>query len=138
MDVSRTNAGGSTATGANPRDTPERIQKAAKDFEAVLIGQMLKSVRESSFGGGWGTSDQSGDVALDMAEQQMAQLMASNGGLGLAHLISKGLENTVSQSNAGHPSATPPVRSVPSNSNRVKTTPARTNPTKPAPSGSTS
>jgi len=83
------------SAGRNPHDTPEKIQKAAKDFEALLIGQMLKSVRESSFGGGWGTSDQSGDVALDMAEQQMAQLMASNGGLGLAQLISKGLESTV-------------------------------------------
>ena len=85
----------------NPRDTPEKIQKAAKDFEALLLGQMLKSVRESNFGGGWGTSDQSGDVALDMAEQQMAQLMASNGGLGLAQLISNGLEKARSRSPAG-------------------------------------
>ena len=74
------------------RDTPERLQKAAKEFEALIIGQMLKSVRESSFGGGWGTGDQSGDVALEMAEQQMSQMLTSNGGLGLARLITKGLE----------------------------------------------
>lgn len=74
------------------RDTPEKVQKAAKEFEALLIGQMLKSVRESSFGGGWGTGDQAGDVALEMAEQQMSQLLASNGGLGLARVITKGLE----------------------------------------------
>ena len=73
-------------------DTPEKLQKAAKDFEALMIGQMLKSVRESSFGGGWGTGDQSGEVALEMAEQQMSQMLASNGGLGLARLITKGLE----------------------------------------------
>ena len=60
-----------------------------------MIGQMLKSVRESSFGGGWGTTDQSGDVALEMAEQQMAQMLASNGGLGLAKLISQGLEKRI-------------------------------------------
>jgi peptidoglycan hydrolase FlgJ len=80
------------------RDSPAKIHKAAQEFEALMIGQMLKSVRESSFGGGWGTLDQSGDVALDMAEQQMAQLLATNGGLGLAQLISKGLEKRISES----------------------------------------
>ena len=77
-------------------DTPEKLQKAAREFEAVMIGQMLKSVRESSFGGGWGTEDQSGAVALEMAEQQMSQMLASNGGLGLARLITKGLEQRLS------------------------------------------
>ena len=73
-------------------DTPEKLNKAAREFEALMIGQMLKSMRESSFGGGWGTGDQSGDVALEMAEQQMSQVLASNGGLGLARLITKSLE----------------------------------------------
>jgi Rod binding domain-containing protein len=78
---------------ASPAGQPasEKIQKAAQEFESLMIAQMLKSVRESSFGGGWGTRDQSGDVALDMAEQQMAQLLAASGGLGLAKLISQGL-----------------------------------------------
>jgi flagellar protein FlgJ len=95
MLVDTTQALSPSAKAPNPHDSPEKIQKAAKDFEALLIGQMLKSVRESSFGGGWGTSDQSGDVALDMAEQQLAQLMASNGGLGLAKVITQGLNNAV-------------------------------------------
>lgn len=80
------------AAGKASHDTPEKLQKAAKEFEAVIIGQMLKSVRESSFGGGWGTEDQSGAVALEMAEQQMSMMLAANGGLGLARLITKGLE----------------------------------------------
>ena len=62
-----------------------------------MIGQLLKSVRESSFGGGWGTEDKAGDGALEMAEQQMSQMMASSGGLGLARLITSGLEQRVSQ-----------------------------------------
>ena len=89
-----------SATVGSSRDTPEKLQKAAKEFEALIIGQMLKSVRESSFGGGWGTQDQAGDVALEMAEQQMSQMLASNGGLGLARLITKGLEQRLA--------ATPP------------------------------
>ena len=93
-------------------DTPEKIGKAAKEFEAVIIGQMLKSVRESSFGGGWGTQDQSGDVALEMAEQQMSQMMAANGGFGLARLITQGLQQRLSTSTA---TALPPP-STPSTS----------------------
>jgi len=33
-------------------DTPEKISGVAKQFEALMIGQMLKSAREAS-GGGW-------------------------------------------------------------------------------------
>ena len=80
------------AVGKASHDTPAKLGKAAKEFEALIIGQMLKSVRESSFGGGWGTGDQAGDTALEMADQQMSQMLASNGGLGLARLITKGLE----------------------------------------------
>lgn len=72
-------------------DSPAKIKKAAEDFEALLIGQMLTSVRESSTSG-WGNSDQAGNGALEMADQHIAQLIASNGGLGLARLISAGLE----------------------------------------------
>ena len=85
------------------RDTPEKLQKAAKEFEALIIGQMLKSVRESSFGGGWGTEDQSGGVALEMAEQQLSRMLASNGGLGLARLISKGLEQRIAATSRAPP-----------------------------------
>ncbi len=72
-----------------PADTPAKIRGAAQQFEALLIGQILHTVRES---GGWlGTSDSSSDCAVDYAEQQLALVMAQRGGLGLADLISKDL-----------------------------------------------
>ena len=72
---------------------PAKVRDAAQQFEALLIGQMLRSVRES--GGGWMGSggDSSGDCAVEYAEQQMAATLAQQGGLGLAGLISHGLEN---------------------------------------------
>ena len=91
---------GTAAKQAN--DTPEKMQKAAQEFEALMIGQMLKSVRESS---GWGTQEQSGDVALEMAEQQMSKMLAANGGLGLAQLITKGLEQRLAASSNSAPPA---------------------------------
>jgi flagellar protein FlgJ len=73
-------------------DTPEKVRDAAQQFEALLIGQILKSARES--GSGWFTDgdDQSGEIATDYAEQQFSTVLAKQGGLGLADMIAKGLE----------------------------------------------
>ena len=69
---------------------PAKIKDAAQQFEALLIGQMLRSVRES--GAGWlGEEDNAGQSATDMAEQQFAAVMAKQGGLGLSALITRGL-----------------------------------------------
>jgi Rod binding domain-containing protein len=77
---------GSLAPGsARLPDAPERVRDAAQQFEALLLGQILRAARETS---GAGTSD----CALEYAEQQFAAVMARNGGLGLASLIVKGLE----------------------------------------------
>ena len=72
------------ASGRLP-DPPEKVRDAAQQFEALLLGQILRAARETS---GAGTSD----CALEYAEQQFAAVMARNGGLGLASLIVKGLE----------------------------------------------
>jgi flagellar protein FlgJ len=80
--------------GGQKTDDPERIRDAAQQFEALLLGQMLRSVRESA--GNWlSTGDGSsgaGDCATDFAEQQFAAAMAQQGGLGLATLITEGLK----------------------------------------------
>jgi flagellar protein FlgJ len=67
---------------------PAKVRDAAKQFESLLIGQMLRQVRESS---NLEPGDQSSSAILEMAEQQFAQVMAANGGMGLANLIVRGL-----------------------------------------------
>jgi hypothetical protein len=43
-------------TAAHPKDNPAKIKAAATQFEALLIGQMLKSMHDTE--GGWlGTGD---------------------------------------------------------------------------------
>ena len=76
-----------------PKDDPARIVSAAKQFEALLIGQMMKSMHDSD--GGWlGTGDdQSASSAMEYGEEFFAQSMAQSGGLGLANLIAKGLRD---------------------------------------------
>lgn len=68
-----------------PADAPEKIHEAAEQFEALLLGQILRAAREQG-------ESSSSDCAMDYAEQQFAAVMARNGGLGLAALVVKGLE----------------------------------------------
>jgi Rod binding domain-containing protein len=71
---------------------------AAKDFEALLIGQMLHSVRAE--GSGWLDSgeDQSSDAAFGLGEEELAKTLAASGGLGLAKMINAGLNKESSPS----------------------------------------
>jgi flagellar protein FlgJ len=78
---------------AKGKDSPEKTKKAAEQFEALLIGQMLKSAREAGSNGGLGTGeDNAGHTGMEMAEQQFASLLASKGGLGLSRFITLNLD----------------------------------------------
>ena len=81
-----------TRTPAAQTVSPAKIKDAAQQFEALLLAQILHSAHES--GGGWLGSggDSSTDSLGDYAEQQLAAVMAKNGGLGLAKMIAKGLD----------------------------------------------
>jgi Rod binding domain-containing protein len=83
----------------NPVDTTPAIDTAqlkrsgaAKDFEALLVGQMLRSVREE--GSGWlGTGeDQSSEAAFGLGEEQLARALSASGGFGLSKIIDAGLK----------------------------------------------
>jgi flagellar protein FlgJ len=74
-----------------PKDDPAKIQDAARQFEALLMGQMMKSMRDSE--GGWLDTDQddASSSAMEYAQDMFAQSLAARGGLGLASLVVKGL-----------------------------------------------
>lgn len=83
--------GGSAAPDSGKHDDPAKVRDAAQQFEALLIGQMMKSMHDSE--GGWlGTGDdQSSDSAMQYGQEIFAQAMAKNGGLGLTKMIVSGL-----------------------------------------------
>ena len=72
------------------KDNPEKIHKAATDFEALLIAQMLKSARESGGGmtGDADEQDETNSTMLELGEQQMALALSSSGCLGIAYSYS--------------------------------------------------
>ena len=63
------------------------LKDAAGKFEALLIAQMLKSARDTDSGGWSGDIDQSSSSIMDMAEQQLAELLGSQGSLGLSRMV---------------------------------------------------
>ena len=66
---------------------------ATKDFEALLLTQMLRSARENS--GGWLSSgdDEADSPVAGLGEEELAKALASAGGLGIASLIDQGLKS---------------------------------------------
>jgi peptidoglycan hydrolase FlgJ len=81
-----------------PEKTGSKIHDAAQQFESLMIGEMLKAVRESSSDGWLGSGDSdSDDSALSMAETQLASAISRAGGLGLAGMIEHNVSHEVDQ-----------------------------------------
>ena len=68
-----------------PKDDPAKIVKAATDFEALLLAQILKAARAGD------DQNQDSTTMIDLGEQQFAQVLATNGGLGIARMVTAGL-----------------------------------------------
>jgi Rod binding domain-containing protein len=88
-------AGGTSVnliSSARPADDPAKVADAARQFEALLLAQLLRAARGS--GEGWlgAGEDASASSALELAEEQFAAALSAQGGLGLARLVVSGLE----------------------------------------------
>jgi len=83
----------------------QSIQAVAGQFEALLVGQLLRSMREAG-GSGWlgCGDDEAGAGLMELAEQHLASAIAASGGLGLAALVEKGLQ--AAAAGASPPTAT--------------------------------
>jgi Rod binding domain-containing protein len=70
-----------------PAHPPQTVAAAAKQFEALMIAQILKEARGEE--GGWlgSEGDAASATAAGLAEEQFAQALAQNGGLGLSTQI---------------------------------------------------
>jgi len=84
-----------TSTAPRSKDDPAKILNAAKQFESLLVAQMMKSIEDAE--GGWlGTGDdQSDSAAMEYGQEAFAQAMSASGGLGLAKMVAAGLHKAV-------------------------------------------
>lgn len=72
------------------KESPEALKEAAKQFEAVFLNQVLKSMRETKLADGILDNDQS-KFYSEMYDQQLASNLA--GSVGLADLIVKQMKH---------------------------------------------
>ena len=85
--VNQISMGAMPSTAAAPEARPKNLKDAAAQFEAMLLQQMLRSSRESMEADG----DSGSGTMRDFAEQNLAQLLALSGGLGIGSMIARGL-----------------------------------------------
>lgn len=72
-----------------------RIQKSAKEFEAMLLGSWLQQAEQSfvTIPGAEDDEDAAGrDQMMSLGVQSLSQAMADSGGIGIAKMIAKALE----------------------------------------------
>lgn len=73
------------------QNSPDAVREAAKQFEAVFIQMMLKSMRDASPGDGDLMDSDQGRFYRDMFDQQIALTLARQGQLGLGEAIARRL-----------------------------------------------
>ena len=98
----------SASPAKNPGE-PGKLKEAAQEFEALLLAQVLKAARQPGEGG-WLTSgsDQASNTALELAESQLARVLASRGVLGIDKLMASH-QKREGTSNAAAAEGAPPA-----------------------------
>ncbi|HZW14179.1 MAG TPA: flagellar assembly peptidoglycan hydrolase FlgJ [Noviherbaspirillum sp.] len=87
---------------AAKQNSPEALKATAKQFEALFMNMVLKSMRDASPQDGIFDSQQS-KMYTSMLDQQLSQNMASRG-VGLADVLIRQLSNVVNAQNGAMPS----------------------------------
>jgi peptidoglycan hydrolase FlgJ len=90
---------------AAKQNSPEALKATAKQFEAMFMNMMLKSMRDATPQDGMFDSEQS-RMYTSMLDQQLSQNMASRG-VGLAEVLIRQLSNVVKQDGQDLPGADP-------------------------------
>lgn len=92
--------------------TPEGNKAVAQQFEAMFLNIVMKSMRETVPSNSM-TDNESTKLFQGMYDQQMAQVMAQKGGLGLAAMIERQLNGTASLRPPSYDLKGPPQTSQP-------------------------
>jgi peptidoglycan hydrolase FlgJ len=69
---------------------PSKLHEAAQQFEALMVGEIMRAQREAGSEGWLGSGDDTGDdTAMEIAEAQFSNAVAAGSGLGLARMVEK-------------------------------------------------
>ena len=89
-----------TAAGAAPHD-PATLRAVAQQFEALMIGIMMKSMRDAKLGDGLLDTDQS-RMYTELLDQQLSLTLSQGRGLGIADMLVRSLTPGGAAAEAAH------------------------------------
>ena len=73
-------------------DSPEAIRKVAREFEALIVGEMLRFAAKPLAGGHLLDGGSAGRMAREQLNAELAQLASRGRGLGLARELERQLQ----------------------------------------------
>lgn len=76
--------------GVSPADV-NGVRQAAQEFEAIVLGQMLKTMRQASAQGPMALTGTSQKLYRDLMDDELAKTIARKGGVGLADVLVRDL-----------------------------------------------
>ena len=76
-----------------------KLRKAAGDFEAIFVRQILKSMRSTLTSGGMFGSGSVGEIYSDMMDNAISEKIAERGDMGLADIIYKQIVKSIESEN---------------------------------------
>jgi peptidoglycan hydrolase FlgJ len=105
---------------------PDALRSAARQFESMLVAQMLKTMRETRFSDEDDpmTGGDSMKLYRELLDQQWAARMASGRGLGFAEMMVKAMENRGMAPEAAPAPTTKPTPPIAGSTLAVATTPS--------------
>jgi flagellar protein FlgJ len=95
-----TTIGAALPLNAPKPDDRERLAKAATQFEAIFVRQMLAAARKTDFGNDLFQS-QGGDTFRQMMDDRFADVLAESGTLGFARTIETRLASQMNLPESG-------------------------------------
>jgi len=68
-----------------------QVRRAAQEFEAIVLGQMLKTMRQASATGPVALTGTSQKLYRDLMDDELAKVVSKKGGVGLADILVRDL-----------------------------------------------
>ena len=96
IDLKPAASPGGAAAASRAAPEKERLERAARDFEALMVSELLRAAHLNGSEGWLGTEDAAADSAFGLAEEHFSRALA--GGLGIARLVVDKLGPTRSSS----------------------------------------
>lgn len=80
---------------AVPKTEEETLKQVAREFEAIFISELLKSMRNTTLEGGLFGEDRATKMYREMHDEALAHEMAATGMLGFGKLLYADLQKTL-------------------------------------------